>query len=517
MEIHQIYGIIKLNSKIIYGMKKNGSVMREFISIYPKTDKMILVSTKKQFQINNMYCLCKVETIKDNIYYASILEYFGDIGNLNNELEFTKRLLSSDWNKIYYLHELNDDLNITINKNIYSIDPFGCIDIDDALHIEEYNDCYKIYIHIADVSSYIKENTDLDMEISKRAESIYLPNKTIHMLPDNLMKICSLTQNKISKVVSVVLTILKDTYEIIKYEIQRNNIQPINLSYEQADELKETNQDIKNLYDIGNKLNNDKFNLINYDIHKMVEIYMILANHYVAEIIKFNKQYLLRIHNGVSHKTLSDDPIKMLSDDPIKTLSDDPIIEKFKNINIEKAQYILCTQEYQGNKLHKMFTNNGLIYTHFTSPIRRYADIIVHRMLFDEIKLDNNIIDNINFKHSHYQKYERLTENLIKIYQLKDSSFETSAIIISLEPFIIYIKSLDLMIYHHIISDKIKDLFEIINNDNNLQIINKNNDVIQFELFQKIKIIISITLNKWNKVNIQIIEPYVNILFYDDY
>jgi hypothetical protein len=72
-------------------------------------------------------------------------------------------------------------------------------------------------------------------------------------------------------------------------------------------------------------------------------------------------------------------------------------------------------------------------------------------------------------------------------------------------------------LYHTIVSDKIKDLFEIQIENNKMKIINKNNDIIELKLYQKIKILISITLHKWNKLNIQLIDPNIQFLFYDDY
>ena len=272
-----IYGIIKLNSKMIYGINKH-SIIREFISIYPKIQNKILVSTKKSFQTTNMMGMCKLDSFKNNIHYGSMCEYFGDLGNELNEETFIKRIASDGWKKIIYT--ISDETLIqTLDKNIYSIDPIGCVDIDDAIHIEEFDNYYQIGIHIADASYYIEENTLLDLEIQKRGESIYLPNKNvIHMLPENLMKICSLTQNKLSRVISIIFEMNKDTYKIYKYDIQRNIIKPINLSYEETDKLIKTknNKDLELLYKIGQLLYPYKNE--NYDIHKMVEKYMILAN-----------------------------------------------------------------------------------------------------------------------------------------------------------------------------------------------------------------------------------------------
>jgi exoribonuclease R len=500
----QIYGILKLNSKTIYGINKN-SVIREFIPIYPKIQNKILVSTKKPFQPTNVMGICKLDSFKNNMYYGSMSEYFGDLGDELNEETFMKRIASDGWKKISYKLTEETDMIQTLENNIYSIDPIGCIDIDDAIHIEEFNDYYQIGIHIADVSYYIEEKSNIDLEIQKRAETIYLPNETIHMLPENLMKLCSLTQDKLSRVVSVIFKISKDNYKVIQYDIQRNVIRPINLSYDEAKILikNKSNTELELLYEIAKHLYPFQDEI--YDIHKMVEKYMILANNYVAIHISINKEYILRIHNGLNDSNIND------KDDTNDI--NDIIYEKHKLINLEKAEYVLINDLYEGSTMHNLL---NIKYTHFTSPIRRYADILVHRLLFKPIVLDNKIIQNLNDKHSHYHKWTNYI-NAYQLLKLEDTLFEINAYIINLEPFVIYIKKYNLILYHTIVSDKIKDLFEIQIENNKMKIINKNNDIIELKLYQKIKILISITLHKWNKLNIQLIDPNIQFLFYDDY
>jgi ribonuclease R len=492
-----IYGILKLNSKTIYGVNKN-SVIREFIPIYPKIENKILVSTKKEFQIINVMGICKLESLKNNIYYGLMSEYFGDLGIEINELQFKKRIASDGWKKISYQPIQENELIQTLDKNIYSIDPIGCIDIDDAIHIEEYDNYYQIGVHIADVSHYIERNSLLDLEIQKRGESIYFENQTIHMLPENLMKICSLTQDKLSRVVSVLFKISKD-YKIIQYDIKKNIIKPINLSYGEADKLIKTksNSELQLLYQIGQKLYQNSNEI--YDIHKMVEKFMILANNFVAIHISINKEYILRIHDGQNNILQSNEIDKL-------------ILDKHNLINLEKAEYVLINDSYTGSILHNLL---NIKYTHFTSPIRRYADIIVHQLLFKQISLNQKLITNLNEKHSHYHKWT-INDKTYLLNQLEDDIFEISAYIINLDPFVIYIKKYDLIMYHTLISDKIKELFDIKIKHNKIIIINKQNDIIELDLYQHIKLMISITLNKWNKLNIQIIEPDIQFLFYDD-
>ena len=510
-----IYGIIKLNTNTIYGKTKNGLNIREFMPIYCNNVECkdiienikILIPTKKQFSLTNIYAKIKINDLQIknqyNVIYGIIIDYLGDVGNINDELLFIKKICMIDWSKI----DLNiDNIGtnygemIKSNINIYSIDPEGCTDIDDALHVIEYELYYEIGVHIADVSSYILENSLIDKEMAKRCESIYLPNETIHLVKsindNNIVNILSLKEQKISRTYSMIFKVLKSNYSI--YDIKFKKMLVVitkNLSYDSPNIL--DIPEIKLLYTIGNNINNNIFKFNDYDIHKMIEIYMLLTNHYAATIIEKKDNYILR--SCIINRNNGSDSA------PLTGIR-------------HEATYINETNN--GNKYHNTILEN-FIYTHFTSPIRRYVDIIVHRMLYNinTNYIDENKIKYINKKHDLYKKWSNYSNNLIKIYKMNENNCEIlDCQIINLINPMIYIIKYDMNVKVQFISKSIESLFIYILNDENdeLNIINKNdNSNIIIKLNQNIKICMTIILNQWNKMNIQLIDPDLSLLYYD--
>ena len=164
--------------------------------------------------------------------------------------------------------------------DVYSIDPFGCRDIDDALSFDNNI----IGIHIADVSSYIEEGGLLDNELSNRVETFYDIQKTIHMIPEELsIHHMSLIEQSIKRAFSVLIYI--NNNQIVNVEFKKTLIiVKKNMKYE--DDI----TCIQELYDIGKHLKETiKYAFpINeeYDTHQMVAVYMIIANKLVGEKIK---------------------------------------------------------------------------------------------------------------------------------------------------------------------------------------------------------------------------------------
>jgi hypothetical protein len=244
-----------------------------------------------------------------------------------------------------------------IDNDIYTIDPQGCKDIDDAISYDKENN--RIGIHITDTDEIINNYT-----FNKYA-TIYAPHKTIPMFPDNISNIaCSLLEKTPRHVISCWLYFEND--DIIKIIFETNIISVTkNLSYEQADKLITTNNCLNIIYkkslSIGIKLGIDVINT-----HKMVEVYMIIYNQEIA-----------------------------------KYLSDCPKMIYRNQLKYKKAIY-----EYI-NKGHE--TLNLKYYTHATSPIRRYTDWIIQKIF----KNKNVIIDDLD-------KINEFEINIKKLYRMWD-------------------------------------------------------------------------------------------------
>ena len=315
----------------------------------------------------------------------------------------------------------------------FTIDPDDAKDFDDALSIEKIDGFYNIGIHIADVSHFFNNRTQINNEAEKRATSIYLVDRTIPMLPEKLSNnLCSLKPN-IDRLTFSVLIKMDEKFKIISswvgrtiihskkrftYEDAQESIDNTNgLFHEKLNMLNKVAKHIrKNRFDSGSfnfRSNEVKFKLdkekkpigvykkVRKDTHKLVEEYMLLANKIVAEFIinhekKHNKTFpfIYRIHEDPEQQKISElkNYIKQygysinsneknlavsLNDlmKKIKGKPEESSIEKFAIRSMSKAKYSTNKEKHFGLSFRH--------YTHFTSPIRRFPDVMVHRLISD--------------------------------------------------------------------------------------------------------------------------------------
>jgi ribonuclease R len=311
----------------------------------------------------------------------------------------------------------------------FTIDPVDAKDFDDALSIQILpNGHYEIGVHIADVSHYVQEGDVLDQEAYKRGNSVYLTDRVIHMLPEELSNvICSLRPNE-DKLTFSVLFEIDDQGNIHKHLFSKTIIHSKRrYTYEEVQEILEKEDDPhrkelvildkiakilrKNrmkagALDIGSEEMRFQLNEIgkpigvvwktSKDAHKLIEEFMLLANKYVAlfggKTID-NKPFLYRIHDQpdmakmemfnvfiakFGHKIPLDSPKKigleinrLLHD--ISGEAEHSLVQSMAIRSMAKAVYDTDNIGHYGLSFP--------FYTHFTSPIRRYADLIVHRIL----------------------------------------------------------------------------------------------------------------------------------------
>ena len=315
----------------------------------------------------------------------------------------------------------------------FTIDPDDAKDFDDALSIEKEGGFYNIGIHIADVSHFFNNKTQINNEAEKRATSIYLVDRTIPMLPEKLSNnLCSLKPN-VDRLTFSVLIKMDEKFKIISswvgrtiihskkrftYEDAQESIDNSNgLFHEKLNMLNKVAKHIrKNRFDSGSfnfRSNEVKFKLdkekkpigvykkVRKDTHKLVEEFMLLANKIVAEFIinhekKHNKTFpfIYRIHEDPEQQKISElkNYIKQygysinsneknlavsLNDlmKKIKGKPEESSIEKFAIRSMSKAKYSTNKEKHFGLSFRH--------YTHFTSPIRRFPDVMVHRLISD--------------------------------------------------------------------------------------------------------------------------------------
>lgn len=314
----------------------------------------------------------------------------------------------------------------------FTIDPADAKDFDDAISFKKLaNGNYEIGVHIADVSHYVKPKSALDKEAYERATSVYLVDRVIPMLPERLSNgVCSLRPNE-DKLCFAAVFELDEQANILSQWFGRTAIHSNRrFSYEEAQEVIETKQgdcveEILKLNELAYILRDKKFKegAISFestevkfkldeqgkptgvyvkerkDAHKLIEDYMLLANRKVAEFIakkgkgKQKYTFVYRSHDSPNLENLNNFAtfasrfgyrINMKTDKEIAKslnyLMEDVEGKKEQNILTQLAIRSMAKAIYTTKKT----SHYGLAfdyYTHFTSPIRRYPDVMVHRLL----------------------------------------------------------------------------------------------------------------------------------------
>lgn len=315
----------------------------------------------------------------------------------------------------------------------FTIDPKDAKDFDDALSIRPLsNGLWEIGVHIADVSHYVKEDSIIDKEAQKRATSVYLVDRTIPMLPERLCNfICSLRPNEEKLAYSVIFDI-NEKGEVKNSRIVHTVINSDRrFTYEEAQAVIETKEgdykeEILMMDTIAKALRDKRFTAgaINFDryevkfeidangkpisvyfkeskdANKLVEEFMLLANKTVAEKIgkvpggKKPKVFPYRIHDLPDPEKLENlSQFIARFGYKVRTTGTKTDISKSINhllddIHGKKEENLIETVSIRAMQKARYSTHNighyGLAfeyYTHFTSPIRRFPDMMVHRLL----------------------------------------------------------------------------------------------------------------------------------------
>ncbi len=376
---------------------------------------------------------------------GEIVDILGDIGNNNTEMhailadfglpyKYPKEL--EDEAKKITEHISDEEIKKRIDfRHIptFTIDPKDAKDFDDALSIQELEDgLWEVGVHIADVTHFVRENDIIDQEAVNRATSVYLVDRTVPMLPEHLSNfICSLRPNEEKLTYSCIFT-LNNFAEIIDYKIARTVIKSDRrFTYEEAQEIIETEQgdfakEIIKLNELAKILRSKRFasgaiafdrTEVRFEIdkkgrpisvyfkeskdsNKLIEEFMLLANKYVAQHIgmpqkgKKTKTFVYRIHDVPNPEKLSNFAtfIKKfgykIKTEGKKSSVSSSINHLLDDIEGKKEQNMIETLAIRSMAKAAYSTQNighyGLAmrhYTHFTSPIRRYPDMMVHRLL----------------------------------------------------------------------------------------------------------------------------------------
>ena len=350
-------------------------------------------------------------------------------------------------NKIYNDEDLAFNESIKDRKDLthltcFAIDNSDSSDADDAISIEDD----RVWIHIADVASYIDINSDLDLFAQKRASNLYLPDQILHMLPPKISEVCSLGVNKISNAVSV--GFLMNDSEISDIEIHLSQIRVTKMSYEEADKSIHENIWLSRLNEIAkeHKKYRESKGALRLDLPKtdikvkdqrvivfpqiesvsreMVSEMMVLAGRVIA-------QY--SIENNISMPYLSQASGKF----------SDEIIENIHNLSLSKA--FEAAKGFSRSKLSvkpSMHAGLGLeAYIRVTSPMRRYLDLIVQHQLINyisglELLSEDDIKSRIKVNNASMSKINKAIRQSVEhfrcLYFKQNRSWEGEGIVIEI-------------------------------------------------------------------------------------
>lgn len=443
----------KNNSKVVVKITKEGTANKKpegkIVEILGKVDEagVDLLSIVKEYKLPYEFPIKVIEEAKS-------IEKEVNAEEIKNRKDFRKEI-------------------------IFTIDGEDAKDLDDAVNVEKTeNETYILSVHIADVSHYVKENSFLDREAIIRGTSVYMLNKVIPMLPKELSNgICSLNEGKDRLTLSVMMEIDKDgnvisadvTKGVINVrkrmsyngvqnllDIEEKTKQPTIDEMKLYEEYKPYTEQIKLMAELAHILENKRLKqgYLDLDIpeskitldknghaidvgkyetkfaNNIIEQFMLTANETIAEKFYWlEAPFIYRVHESPDQEKISD-LNKMLynfgykikgNKENIHPKAFSDILEKVKGKDEEKvvSNLILRTLKvarYEAeNKGH--FGIAGKFYCHFTSPIRRYPDLYIHRIISKYIE-DNYNID---------KKYEEIEKELAVKYAETSSEREKTA------------------------------------------------------------------------------------------
>jgi exoribonuclease R len=315
---------------------------------------------------NNIYVVIKPsnKVYHESTYEATLLEIIGTINCIENQykillyyhelfpINIKKYSQKLDTQTKENLQSFINTLKPTFVHNVFSIDPESCIDIDDALtYLDEDN----FVVHIADPNRF---NSVINLnQYYENNTSIYLGDKTYHLLPLELStNYISLIENTVRPVISVYFSFVK-TDLILKKIVRNTIIVTKNLSYNKANSMLSDSCDISKLFEISKRLvpifyKDDK---VLIDTHDMVELFMLAVNNEIGNFLQTN------FIGDVLYRTCNDNNTKY---------------------------------SYTNSGHDKLFCKN---YVHFSSPIRRTADYIIHQKVISLLDC-KNLLETVEYQ-----------------------------------------------------------------------------------------------------------------------
>ncbi len=330
------------------------------------------------------------------------------------------------------LETLSEDIEEEIKRRvdltrerIITIDPEDAKDFDDAISIEKIRRGYRVGVHISDVSYWVRRGGAIDKEAGERGTSVYLPDRTLHMLPPELTRLTSLLEGEKRLTISVIMEVDKNghvrDYDIVESVVVNRKRMNYKEAQDILDEKRDSpfKEDLKIAWELASTLRERRrergsldFDIpemkvildengevlevredVRYNSHRLIEELMILANEVVAEHLYMLKvPSIYRVHEEPDELKLKEFfRFVSLFGHRVRSYSRkglQEVIERVRGKDYEHiVNYMLLRSMKRARYVATHAEHYGLaskFYTHFTSPIRRYPDLIIQRLLKGE-------------------------------------------------------------------------------------------------------------------------------------
>jgi ribonuclease R len=440
---------------------------------------------------------CELSYVLGNISDPS-LDITAAIEEFDLRSSFSKSVVdqAKKYGKKVAAKELKKRVNLTKDE-CFTIDPDTAKDFDDAVSLKkDRKGNYRLGVHIADVAHYVPPNTPLDKEAHQRSNSTYLPGTCIPMLPEELSnELCSLKPDVIRLTVSVLMDFDKQG-TLIKQEVARSYIKSKKrFTYFEAKDVLDGKKKsphaktLKLMVDLCLLLKKKRYERgsidfslpeivimtdekgqpqgvkkIEYDItHQLIEEFMLKANEAVAvELNNRGKGLIYRIHETPQEENFEDFlkfartlgfkvPTKPSQADLQKLFEEAKKTPFLQQLTVAFIRSMRLAQYSPDNAGHFGLALEH--YCHFTSPIRRYSDLVIERLLFDEEPEDLNL----HRIAQHCSEQERVSFRaemsvktlkklrLLHTYFGEDPHREYKAIVTKIKPFGLFFEIQELM------------------------------------------------------------------------
>ncbi len=528
---HKIVGTLLLNSKVKYGVYKDKLLylFKPSVPNYPD----FYVASKYENETENKYVYIEFAEW-ENYLRGNVIDYIGTVGTkegeyghlkymneLNGikELKLSKSKIEEDIKKDEEFQKsckLTQSLLPNMKKKeqkkhkfyqLFSIDPIGCKDIDDAFHfkvLDEEKEIYEIGVHISYTWTYFKENIERYFQLfSERMSTFYGYNKNIDMIPKEYAEnLCSLLEKKYRNVLSTIFVIKKDKIvsSVIKlnvgYIMKNYDYDSVNKLYNSYEHKDRSTLSVKENMLIGLMEVTEKVFKTNSvkDSHKLVEYWMICANCVMAKkcIKKYGYRTILRVQNVPNIKNQIENEKRRI----------EPELQNFLNIyNGEAAEYRAYNKKYNNRhySINEFVNWRYNYYTHSTSPIRRFCDMYLQGLYtkilpsrLKDYQLDNLYIitkmNDLNKNMRKYQNQSKIIDLLFKYVDKDEYMINSSGYIIEINVeknmMKVYFPEFGFILKRELVNRKFKSIAKI-NELNNVYTIKIDEEEDIYEVYKK--------------------------------